>query len=108
MRCPVCDSSAKDITSNGFLGLSIRCLVDGDYDIDEECRVALIDLVPSDRHRVLSAAIRAGQPGFRPHITMMAMAVMGSATGRINEGVAAPPDADTQSVESLPINGRIP
>ncbi|BCP53521.1 hypothetical protein K32_21380 [Kaistia sp. 32K] len=69
MRCPVCDSRAKDITPSGYRGLSVRCIVDGDYDIDRQCHEALLSLDPSGRHTVLNAAILTVAPGSRPRIT---------------------------------------
>lgn len=74
MRCPICGSGAKDTTSGGSGYVSIRCLVDGDFQIDAECQGALFDLAESDRHLVLNAAILKGVSGAAPRITVLEIA----------------------------------
>jgi hypothetical protein len=73
MRCPICGSSAKDITPRESGYASIRCLVDGDFEIDAGCQRELFELTESDRHRVFHGAILSGLAGSRPRITMAAI-----------------------------------
>lgn len=89
MKCPVCGSGARDIASNDPASLSIRCLVDGDYDLDAEGAHALGPLSPSERQGILSAAIRAKQPGHRPRITLATVIGVRRASEPAGEDVAA-------------------
>ena len=66
--CPICGSLARDITSADFDGQSIRCPVDGDFDISSACAPILEELDGVERQHVLSRAIRA-KIGRRPCIT---------------------------------------
>src|SRR6476620_6855611 len=66
--CPICGSLARDITSADFDGQSIRCPVDGDFDISSACAPILEELDGAERQHVLSRAIKA-RNGRRPSIT---------------------------------------
>lgn len=51
MKCRVCGSVARDIIADGYNGLSVRCLIDGAYDISNGCQQAVRALKDADRQR---------------------------------------------------------
>jgi len=69
MQCPICGGMAKDITRPGFDGISIRCPVDGDFDVASGYGLKLMELSPVKRQYVLNSAIVAAPPNTRPCIT---------------------------------------
>ena len=54
MKCLICGNEAKDITVADFDGESIRCPIDGDYDITDGYRAKLEEQEPADRKRTLN------------------------------------------------------
>ena len=69
MRCPVCGTSAQDITAENFDKLSIRCSIDGDFDVAGDCIERLKSLDAGRRQIVLNKAIRLSRGrGVRPAI----------------------------------------
>jgi hypothetical protein len=76
MLCPICGSPAKGIFARDFSGESIRCPVDGDFDIMRGVRAKLAALDTGQRELVLSRAIieKNGRP--RPCVTESAFLVL--------------------------------
>ena len=66
MKCPICAGPARDITTAGFDGISVRCPVDGDFDVKTGFALKLQELSPAKRHYLLNDAILAARPGSRP------------------------------------------
>jgi hypothetical protein len=71
MKCPICGGKAKDITSADFNGVSVRCLVDGDFDVAPGYVLKLQELSADKRQYALNAAIRAARPGKRPMLPLI-------------------------------------
>ncbi len=82
MKCPICGSPAADITAADFDGVSVRCLVDGDYDIAAGCLPQLETLALSDRQRALNKAVRLAVPGSRPYISQSSFSKLQTRKGR--------------------------
>lgn len=69
-KCPICRCPATDISISASGTKSFRCLlVDGDFDVADECFDRLGELDEADRHLALNKAIRMSIPGRRPRIT---------------------------------------
>lgn len=69
MQCLVCGEPAKDITSPGFDGRSVRCPNCGDYDVAGGYDARLVGLDLEDRWSVLRKARKFASGGTRPCIS---------------------------------------
>ena len=69
MRCPVCGAVATSLPKSERAAKSVRCPVDGDFDLAMGCRASLEKLKPEERERVLDRAIKATGLDGRPIIT---------------------------------------
>jgi hypothetical protein len=70
MKCPICGGNARDIAKSGFEGMSVRCAVDGDFDIAPGSALKLQEIPPAKRHYALNDAIIATRFGERPRIDL--------------------------------------
>jgi len=66
--CPICGAPARLNASTCPKFLSVRCLTDGDFEIEADCldRFRALDL--ASRHRVLNLAIKSCDPDAAPCI----------------------------------------
>jgi hypothetical protein len=69
MQCPVCGGVAIRLPKAERAEKSVRCPVDGDFDLAMGCRAILEKLEPEQRQRVLDRAIKAAGLNERPIIT---------------------------------------
>lgn len=69
MKCPVCGGDARIIASSENESVTVRCSIDGDFEIAKEHLDTLSKLNMGARHLVLNAAILLSAPGRLPHIS---------------------------------------
>lgn len=69
-KCPICGCPAIDLSVPASGTRTFRCLlVDGEFDVADECLDRLRELDEADRHLALNKAIRMSISGKRPRIT---------------------------------------
>ena len=68
MKCPICGGDAKIISSPDDECVTVRCEIDGDFEIANEHLDTLSKLNMGARHLVLNAAILLSTPGALPRI----------------------------------------
>lgn len=74
IRCPICGCTAINLTVLGSMVSSVRCLlVDGEFDVADNCSERLEELDLGERHLVLNKAIRFATTGRRPCITRFSL-----------------------------------
>ena len=68
MACPVCGGGAKIIASSEDGIVTVRCPIDGDFEVAEAHLEKLSNLNMGARHLILNAAILLSTPGRPPRI----------------------------------------